>query len=200
MVGVQNTKGYNFAWTWFCFLCLASVSFLSLCGDSFLGLCASSCFFLVYVFQEEPFVGGSQGALCVLWFFSFMYTFGWTGTVLIYNDNFQFFLSLFFSVVSMTGFKNHRVVDISGLRAQRNYARQFQGALQCNFRQAFSATRYSTLLGVLGGWQIFICTWVALSYVWSCAWSSIEALMSGRLKDLLSVCEGNLRMESPNLI
>ena len=113
---------------------------------------------------------------------------------------FIFFYLCFFSVVSITGFKNHRVLDISGLRAQRNYARQFQGALQCNFRQAFSATRYSTLLGVLGGWQIFICTWVALSYVWSCAWSSIEALMSGRLKDLLSVCEGNLRMESPNLI
>ena len=52
------------------------------------------------------------------------------------------------------GFKNHRVADISGLRGQRNYARQFQGVLRSSFRQAFFAARNSTLCGALGCWQL----------------------------------------------
>ena len=68
--------------------------------------------------------------------------------------NFSFRLPRFFSVVSTMGFKNHRVADISGLCAQRNYARQFQGMRQRNFRQAFFASRNSTLCCAPGCWQL----------------------------------------------
>ena len=52
------------------------------------------------------------------------------------------------------GFKNHRVADISGLRDQRNYARQFQGVLRSSLRHAFFAAKNSTLCSALGCWQL----------------------------------------------
>ena len=68
--------------------------------------------------------------------------------------NISFLLPRSFPVVSTMGFKNHRVADIIGLCAQRNYTRQFQGMRQRNFRQAFFASRNSTLCCAPGCWQL----------------------------------------------
>ena len=150
--------------------------------------------FLVYVFPGKAFRWEpSRGLVCIISPFLYLYIFCWTGTMWNFFEMriSSGFSSLEFSVASAMGFKNHRVADISGLRDQRNYARQFQGVLRSSFRQAFFAAKILLCAVLSGVGSFFICTWLASFCECPCAYWSTGAWMSGRLKGLSSVGKSN---------